>query len=94
VQTISLGVLSPGDWDLSGFAGGWSVPVSESEIYLSPTPTGFSNNMIGFMTGDWMPLTHARASITVPTLLAFTSNVVGTSAAGTGSLSVEARRAR
>jgi hypothetical protein len=94
VQTISLGVLSPGDWDLWGFAGGWSVPVNESEIYLSPTPTGFSNNMIGFMLGEWMPLMNARASIIVPTLLAFSSNVVGTSAAGTGTISVEARRRR
>jgi hypothetical protein len=93
-QNVPIGILPPGDWDLGGFAGGWSVPVQASEISLNPQPPGFSSSMVSFMLGEYMPMTAARASISVATTLLFVSNVTGVSAAGNGQLNITARRRR
>jgi hypothetical protein len=101
-QAISVGVLSPGDWDCHVNANTPNA-VTELGFALSPVPSGFSSNMTGGLAltsgADVLNVigSMARASLTVPTLLPFTvsSNVTGTGgAAGTGTLTFTARRMR
>lgn len=96
-QTISLGVLPPGDWDCwcwifpSGF-------VTSVTYELNPTIAGASNGMIGNVFGSTpegllVPSPTARISVSVPTLIAFQVILTAT-AAGTFVFQFEARRAR
>jgi hypothetical protein len=101
-QILSVGVLSPGDWDCHVNA---TTPDSVTELgfSLNPAPTGFSSNMTGglaLISGSEVINvigSSARASLTVPTLLPFdiSSNLTGTGgSAGTGTLTFTARRMR
>jgi hypothetical protein len=104
-QTVSAGVLPPGDWDLT-CTGEYSTEIGVASFHLSPEPTGFSNAMWGTI-GEYATAPSAgyfvivgqsaRASLSVPTLLAFSVTVAQTVAglpAGTATVVVEARRAR
>jgi hypothetical protein len=104
-QTISVGVLPPGDWDLTSFLSA-STNVGGAGFYLSPAPAGMSNNMAG---GQWQLASGstesvaingraARGSFSVPSLLPFTIIIDQAFAtglpAGTATFTVEARRMR
>lgn len=106
--TVSAAVLQPGDWNLAS-ALSFGVAVGPVSWALSPVPPGLSNAMNGYAVDLNPNVTFfaetgiitgfpARASVSVPTLLAFSVNV-GQSAlasltAGTGYLILEGRRAR
>jgi hypothetical protein len=99
---VTVGVLSPGDWTCFAYAN-TSVVVSDLSFRLVPVPAGFSNSMDGAV-GSFPGMLNAtivgppaRASITVPTLVAFGLNTNTSAAgptAGTGIMNFEARRSR
>jgi hypothetical protein len=106
-QIVSVGVLSPGDWQITSWLGA-TTPVGLAEFSLSPTPAGVSNSMLGI---SWQVVsgvatsqdltinsTQARGSFTVPTLLPFSITINQSTAtgllAGTAILTVQARRVR
>lgn len=81
--TVSLGVLQPGDWDcFVTLAFPNNDPIGTTGFYLNPTPPGFSTGM-GGSAGAFSPAgvpfesiptvlgQPARASLTVPTQIAF-----------------------
>jgi hypothetical protein len=107
---ISVGVVSPGDWDLWAYA---QLPtfVNGFNFALKPVPTGMSNSLAGVQGAlDASQMTTVentllvgqtgRGNFTVPTLLAFNCDVwqPTTAGAGTGpgtmTLTVGARRRR
>lgn len=70
-QTISIGVLSPGDWDC--WANTTDMDVHDATMTVNPQPTGFSSDMY-VATGSAAELVTlvspmVRASLTVPTLV-------------------------
>ena len=103
----SLIVLQPGDWDVRAF-GQTSSAFGVAQFYLSPVPAGLSNEMNavvfestavgGVLSWDTLVSATARASVKVPTLLAFAMAVNQSIAsglpAGTFTMWVEARRVR
>lgn len=105
IGNAAVMVLPPGDWDLWAYLD-FSGPIGGAQYYLSPVPTGVSNNMMAVLG----PLTtgahsiarivgpYARGSFTVPTLLPFYVNVNqsfdASLLAGSATMSVEARRRR
>lgn len=100
---ISAGVLPPGDWDLDGVIG---VGGAIDSIYtqLSPQPAGFYWNMAAYLgisapgspTQEFtLGLIPTRASITVPTLMAFTLTIdAGSNPGAAYQYVINARRAR
>jgi hypothetical protein len=100
-QIVSVGVLPPGDWDITCTM----LPTTQiggTTFNLSPVPAGISNPMWG---SNWSSPAEdviiigqsARGSFTVPTLLAFNTTVSQVAAgltAGTANFDIEARRAR
>jgi hypothetical protein len=105
--SVSVLVVQPGDWDLRVFTN-FSTAIGGVAVYLSPSPAGISNNMFGSVTvlgtttpdieGVYLIGATARGNFTVPTLLAFSYNVLQSQnsvlAAGTGTVTVEGRRLR
>jgi hypothetical protein len=98
--TLSMGVLSPGDWTCFGH-GFCSVQILALNFALVPQPTGFSNNMGGGVGSPAVsvsiPSATARASLTVPTLVPFqitTYPVTTGPVAGAGQFIFAARRDR
>lgn len=104
---VSSIVLQPGDWDVWGLVT-FTTNIGIAALYLSPQPAGLSNAMVainavsapGVQTQEMISLTipTARASVAVPTLLAFTfaiyQNLDAALPAGTATFNVEARRTR
>lgn len=99
IQVTSMGALSAGDWDCWCAGQFFSTPINLCVIYLSPIPTGFGGIMSGveadindaqFATVICNP---ARALVSVPTLVAFTSQIQA-AAAGSFNLAFAARRRR
>jgi hypothetical protein len=105
-QNVNVGVLAPGDWDVS--VSFWpTTQLQGVSFMLAPQPTGVSTNMAGMartggpLTGvtDAVAVVHgqpARALLSVPTLFSFTvtTNLSGTATPGTGWLALQARRIR
>jgi hypothetical protein len=98
----SVGVLSPGDWNCTAW-GQTSVIVGDISMTLSPFPPGFSSPMESRVQApqiaNWsaLPPAFARASITVPTLIAMsigTNYTQSAGFAGTFNAVFNARRAR
>lgn len=75
-QSVTMGVLQPGDWDVWLFAGpqGWTADI---QIYLDPLPAGFIDSGYAIL-GDMgaVPIAAVgmttRGSISVPTLMVMT----------------------
>jgi hypothetical protein len=104
---VSSLVVTPGDWDVQSTA---TLTVTSgttlqgASFLLNPLPTGFSTNMstiIGNQTVGASPqnaLTMsspvARASVAVPTLMAFTLTTNTTAAGGSGTWSFFSRARR
>jgi hypothetical protein len=98
-------VLPPGDWDVEAYL---IIPtpnltLDSAAFNLSPQPPGFSDAMATFvgMAGTQTPEFNAivvsprvQALVTVPTLMPFTVELFNTNMAGTGTLTVTARRMR
>lgn len=97
--TVTAGILQPGDWDVWS----WANPsnfVNWLNFYLNPIPAGFSSSMwtaIGvsptLTEGVAFISTAVRASLAVPTLMAFTVNYSCTTA-GNVQFVTSARRRR
>lgn len=104
VQTLTMGVLQPGDWDCWQYAY-FNQVFSSASMILSPVPVGFSFDLFA-NTGSVDPTnfeamslvsTTAQASISVPSLIAiqFVTNALGTGpGAGSASVNFAARRRR
>ena len=99
-QMISMGVLQPGDWDCWAWSQPQTAVIEDASFYLDPVPPGFSNALPGAVWGvtagaaaNTLVSATCRASISVPTLLAFGYATVAT-AAGAAVFQVECRRAR
>jgi hypothetical protein len=105
--SISVGVLPPGDWNVTATMVSTTL-VGSADFHLAPQPTGMSNEMWGvanaFTSGGVseqnisLNAQAARGSFSVPTLLAFTIDIGQSAAAslpaGTATVQVEARRMR
>jgi len=107
-QTLSMGVLQPGDWDVYSFFG--TLNATGGVVFQAlPQPTGFSSNMYGVniqlgtpadpnVFGGQVFGEYARALISVPTLIAIQlqTNVTASAASTstTGYMVVSARRRR
>jgi hypothetical protein len=96
-QSVVAGIMQPGDWDVWGNIGVQAQMMGVA-IQLSPAPAGFSNTLDAYMAlpdplSATVIMQTARASLTVPTLLAFNLQTVSTSAATFG-LQIAARRRR
>jgi hypothetical protein len=98
-QTVSIGVLSPGDWNCWAFTS--NMNVHDAQIALSPMPAGFSDPMFIFTgtAGEIVTLVApmARASITVPTLIPIllsTNQAAAFTAASSCTITFCARRVR
>jgi hypothetical protein len=106
-QFIQMGVLQPGDWDIRGNLY-FETFIEGVLAYLSPQPTGVSNDMLACnqinaatgspdTAGVALTLPTARASFAVPTLfvLKMLTNYWGAGGnAGTAVGNFEARRVR
>lgn len=104
-QNVSSLVVQPGDWDLNANMT-TSTIIGGADFGLNPQPVGVSSAMVAGESNISMTGTEtavliaqaARASLTVPTLLAFTCHVyqnsVNTLPAGTATLVVTGRRRR
>jgi hypothetical protein len=102
-QSLTLGVLPPGDWNCNASAQAFSA-VTALQVFLQPQPAGFSNPMWAYtITGtaqpEWVVVTTpvARASITAATAVQFsiiTNNAGAGPQAGNGTMTFSARRAR
>lgn len=82
VQTLSLGVLQPGDWDV------WAHMIYDQMSYgqflLNPVPAGFSGDMNSFLVGGTQNASvtsgQFRALISVPSLIAMSVTTQATAA--------------
>jgi hypothetical protein len=104
---VSVGVLPPGDWNITGNMQASSL-TGPASFHLTPVPVGMSNQMWAvtnvFTTAGAseeniaLNAQAARGNFSVPTLLAFTiginQGVASTLPAGTATLTLEARRMR
>ncbi len=100
-QSVTLGVLQPGDWDVwldNTFAG---ADIHDAQCSLVPQPAGFTTSLptvFATSTGwEAMISSTCQALISVPTLIAFqiTSNAGGAgSGVGTLNMHFMARRMR
>lgn len=97
-QSLSVGVLSAGDWDCWTW-GYPSVGVDGLSWGLAPVPAGFNGNML---TAFWLSIPEwaiissyqTRALTTAQSLIAFSLTVTNAAAAGNFSVSFAARRRR
>ena len=101
-QVITMGVLSPGDWDVSAWLS-VTTQVTGIQFLMTPVPAGFSDNLAQVLIANtdpeyYYPNSHlGRALTSIPSLIAFT---VGTNScvtgpdAGTGYMTFAARRRR
>jgi hypothetical protein len=104
-QSLSVGVLSPGDWNCQGWLA-TDTEVTGALFYINPVPVGFpvqagyANVILGGPgIGNQLSLTAPvlAASISVPTLIAYTvvTNPVAVGAnPGNVTVILTARRAR
>jgi len=98
-QSVSLGILPPGDWDVFVFATP-SAAISVLYYWLNPLPAGFSTNAMGYQensagtTAATVSGIPTRGLISNPTLMAFNIWTDNTGAAATANLYASARRAR
>jgi hypothetical protein len=102
-QTINMGTLQPGDWDVWAWAQpGIVAPsvVEDMSFYLFPQPAGFSNTLSGAIwdatSGGNLNVvvsSTCRASISAPVPLVFNFETI-TTGAGNATFQVEMRRAR
>lgn len=93
-QTLSMGVLSAGDWDCQSW-GQFNPGVDAVDVILNPLPAGFPLNWYGAdgKEGQAEVNQSIRALTSVPTLIAI--QVSGTAAsAGTYFITFTARRRR
>ena len=81
VQTLSMGVLQPGDWNVWYIVYHNANPTNSSAIFL-PLPTGFSGGApsVQGRAGTILLSPQARASLTVPTLVPLQLTVDSTGA--------------
>jgi hypothetical protein len=88
--TLSVVVMSPGDWDISTFCG-VTTPFGLVYYVLSPIPAGMSNDMatqvgetsaVGVESLAYISGQPARGSFSVPTLLPFSVRVDQSNPAG------------
>lgn len=102
-QTVTMGILQPGDWDVWQFCS-FTTYVTGAQFNLAPVPAGFSHILFGASeasgsgtVGIVVVSAAAQASISVPTLVVFSLTTNGTSAgpaAGTANMFFCARRRR
>lgn len=100
-QSVTVGVLQPGDWDI-WYDIGFTVPVVSVVAFLSPQPVGVAGNMATTIysgtPGQDITLESVptQALLSVPTLIVFSvqTNNVAAGAAGSGTLVFAARRVR
>lgn len=97
-QIVSTLILQPGDWNVQAAAYTVTSPVTQVWANLSPVPPGLSDQMLlYFQTATASDISIMcpveRASVTVPTLLAFQIQTVAPAAANIW-FEVTARRAR
>lgn len=102
-QSVTMGVLQPGDWDVWQFSS-FTTYVTGAQFNLAPEPAGFSHVMFGASeasgtgtVGIVVVCSAARALISVPTLVVFSLTTNGTAPGptpGTAEMFFCARRAR
>lgn len=102
-QTLTLGVLNPGDWDCWLYASGFAGTYNDCNFELNPVPPGFAGDMgagnvsLSGPVSVTIPSTTVRASITAPSLIAVqiqTNEFNQTSGASSGNMTFRARRVR
>lgn len=96
IQTLTMGVLQPGDWDVWGHM--IYDQFSYGQFVLNPVPAGFSGDLNSFLTGVTqnasVTSTVTRALISVPSLIAMQVTTTNPGAATSFDFEFSARRRR